>query len=64
MEHDLQQERSLILRLLQRKLGDLNLSIELQICQLSPADLEELAEALLDFYAIADLRTWLETHVA
>ena len=55
-------ERSLILRLLDRKLGVLPDRTIDRINKLSITRLESLGEALLDFSAIEDLTTWLETH--
>ena len=55
-------ERSLILRLLNCKLGVLPDRTIDQINKLSTTRLESLGEALLDFNAIEDLTTWLETH--
>jgi Domain of unknown function (DUF4351)/Putative transposase, YhgA-like len=55
-------ERSLILRLLPRRVGELSEPVRSQIDALSVPQLEALAEALLDFEAIADLETWLQAH--
>lgn len=52
-------ERSLILRLLQRRLGELPTSARARIEGLSLEQLEALGEALLDFEALADLEDWL-----
>jgi predicted transposase YdaD len=52
--------RSLILRQLNRRFGALPESWSTQITDLSLAQIESLAEALLDFQTIADLETWLE----
>ncbi len=54
-------ERSLILRLLTRKVGEIPDTARSQIEALSITQLESLGEALLDFRAIADLDTWLRT---
>ena len=54
--------RSLILRLLTRKIGSVNDFCRTQINNLSIAQLEILGEDLLDFGTIADLTTWLENH--
>jgi predicted transposase YdaD len=51
-------ERSLILRLLHRRVGELSADLRLQIEALSLEQLEQLGEALLDFTAIADLMAW------
>jgi predicted transposase YdaD len=54
--------RSLILRLLTRRVGPVpNRSLE-QINQLSLAQIETLGEALLDFQTMTDLTTWLAQH--
>ncbi len=49
----------LIRRLLQRRLGAMNPELQEQVNLLSVAQLENLAEALLDFSNEADLVTWL-----
>lgn len=48
-----------IYRQLLRKFGQLRADLELQIEGLTTAQLESLAEALLDFASIADLEGWL-----
>jgi hypothetical protein len=53
-------ERSLILRLLNRRVGDLPESVRSRIEGLSIEQLNELGEALLDFTGLADLEAWLE----
>ncbi len=53
--------RSLVLRLLTRRVGELSLPLLGRIEILSLEELENLGEALLDFQAIADLETWLNT---
>lgn len=55
-------QRSLILRLLNRKFGVLSDRPIDQINQLSVIQIEALGEALLDFQSIADLTTWLDRH--
>ena len=52
-------ERSLVLKLLTRKLGSVPNDALEQINALSIAQLESLGEALLDFNAIDDLTVWL-----
>lgn len=51
--------RSLVLRLLNRRLGELPPDVQAQIETLSLEQVENLAEALLDFQDIADLEAWL-----
>jgi len=54
-----QGERSLILRLLSRRVGEVPEEMRSQINQLSIDQLEQLGEALLDFSTCADLEAWL-----
>jgi hypothetical protein len=54
-----QGELDLILRLLTRKLGNLNPEITAKVTQLGLESLEKLGEALLDFKTQQDLETWL-----
>ncbi|MEK9514714.1 DUF4351 domain-containing protein [Limnospira fusiformis PMC 851.14] len=67
LEEGLQQgvtegEKTLIFRLLNRRLGSLPETVIGQINQLPLPALEELGEALLDFSEIDDLLGWLESH--
>jgi predicted transposase/invertase (TIGR01784 family) len=55
-------ERSLILRQLPRRVGELPDSLRSQIATLTLPQLESLGEALLDFRAIADLEQWLQAN--
>jgi predicted transposase/invertase (TIGR01784 family) len=50
---------SLILRLLNRRLGEISSTLGQQIRELSLEQLETLGEALLDFTSLTDLTTWL-----
>jgi predicted transposase/invertase (TIGR01784 family) len=52
-------EQALILRLLKRRVGNVQIDLESQIKTLPLAQLEELGEALLDFSQMDDLVTWL-----
>lgn len=52
--------RSLILRQLTRRVGELPQDVRSRIETLSLEQLENLGEALLDFTSIADLLSWLE----
>lgn len=54
-----QGEAIVILRILNRRLGTINPFLQEQIRGLSTFILEELAEALLDFYKTEDLVNWL-----
>ncbi|MEC4806440.1 MAG: DUF4351 domain-containing protein [Jaaginema sp. PMC 1079.18] len=53
-------ERSLILLLLNRSLGEISPEIETQIAALNIEQLEALGFALLDFSGFDDLRQWLQ----
>ncbi|TRV49614.1 MAG: DUF2887 domain-containing protein, partial [Microcystis panniformis Mp_GB_SS_20050300_S99D] len=55
-------EAILLLRFLNRRLGQLDDSVIEQVQQLSISQLENLAEALLDFANLADLTRWLQEH--
>ncbi|GEA25622.1 hypothetical protein MiAbW_00158 [Microcystis aeruginosa NIES-4325] len=50
---------SLILRLLNRRLGEISSTLSQQIRELSLEELETLGEALLDFTSLTDLTDWL-----
>jgi len=53
-------ELQLVLRLLNRRFGALNATLEQQIRGLSVEQLETLAEELLEFSTVEELETWLE----
>jgi len=55
-------EARLILRLLNRQIGDISPKLRSQIQSLSLDQLEALGEALLDFSESADLVNWLQDH--
>ncbi|AFZ25718.1 hypothetical protein Cylst_3582 [Cylindrospermum stagnale PCC 7417] len=57
-----QGEATLVLRLLNRRVGVIDSEIEQRINGLSTNQLENLAEALLDFSTQADLISWLDSH--
>ncbi|WP_445330271.1 DUF4351 domain-containing protein [Tychonema sp. BBK16] len=52
----------LIMRLLSRRLGQINPDFEIRIRQLPIDKLENLAEAMLDFSKAEDLTAWLEAN--
>jgi hypothetical protein len=56
------QARSLLIRLLNRKFGSISDRIIDRITVLSISQIEALSEDLLDFQAIEDLTTWLDSH--
>jgi predicted transposase/invertase (TIGR01784 family) len=53
-------EARLILRLLTRRFGDVDLALRSQVQALPPDQLESLGEALLDFSEAADLAEWFQ----
>ncbi len=55
----LQRETELIIRLLERKIGQLTPEVEAQVKELDISNLENLGEALLDFEQLEDLTFWL-----
>jgi predicted transposase YdaD len=55
-----EEAQSLILRQLNRRVGNISIDLEARIKTLTLAQLEELGEALLDFSQMADLVAWLE----
>jgi hypothetical protein len=61
MEQGVKRGKSdLVLRMLRKRFGSLDAESEGRVGQLSVEQLEELAEALLDFSAPSDLATWLD----
>jgi predicted transposase YdaD len=57
-----QEGRSLVLRLLNRRIGELPESVIQQVNALSIESLEALGEALLDFRSMDDLEQWFTTY--
>jgi predicted transposase YdaD len=55
-----QKEAQLLIRQLVRRIGAVNPQLQERIHQLSIVQLENLAEALLDFSTEVDLATWLD----
>jgi len=56
---NIERQRSLILKQLSRKLGDIPEPLQVQIAQLSLTSLEALGEMLFDLESEEDLRKWL-----
>ncbi len=54
-------EQRLIIRLLNRRIGEIESSLIQRVQTLSIEQLEELGEALLDFTSIGDLENWLQS---
>lgn len=64
MEQGMQQGKvALIMRLLNRRFGGVTPQVEARIRSLSSEQLENLAEALLDFSNASDLDTWLNGQI-
>ncbi len=55
-------EQRTIIRLLNRRFGEIDSSLIDKIRMLTIEQLDNLADALLDFSDIADLVTWLNQH--
>lgn len=53
-------EQRLIIRQLNRRIGEIHSSLIQKVQELPVEKLEELGEALLDFTSVTDLETWLE----
>ena len=60
LQRGLEREISVILRQIRRRVGELTPSMEERIRALSITQLEDLAEALLDFSSPTDLTAWLD----
>ena len=59
---NLTRQRSLLLKQLSRKLGEIPNSIQQKINQLSMKSLETLSEMLFDFNSLEDLEDWLDNN--
>lgn len=59
IEQGIEREKALILRLIKRKLGNINSTLENQIMSLNIDVIESLGEAFLDFSTVDDLINWL-----
>lgn len=55
-------EQTLVLRQIQKRVGELPPEVQARIQTLTLEQLEALGEALLDFSAIADLFAWLDAN--
>jgi Domain of unknown function (DUF4351) len=54
--------QALVLRLLNRRVGNVSIELETRVKALPLSQLEELGEALLDFSQIEDLVAWLDAN--
>ncbi len=57
----IEKEKSLVIRQLKRKVGNLSPELELKVRNLPIETLEDLGEALLDFSCLQDLISWLNS---
>lgn len=55
-------EANIVIRLLNRRCGNLSDSLQEKVRSLSILQLESLGEALLDFQDISELENWLADH--
>ena len=62
--HFLVQQRTLLIKLLTRQLGELAPDLHNEIQKLSLSDLDALANALFDFQQTDDLKQWLEDYLS
>ena len=62
IQQGVKQEAALVVRLLNRKVGELPANVEARVMGLSINILEDLGEALLDFDSLDDLIDWLNNH--
>lgn len=60
LQEGLQKEQRLIIRQLNRRIGEIDSSLIQKVQELPVEKLEELEEALLDFTSVTDLETWLK----
>ncbi|MBN3924831.1 DUF4351 domain-containing protein [Nostoc sp. NMS4] len=58
-EGNKQREQRLVIRQLNRRIGEIDTSLIERIQGLSLEELENLGEALLDFSSVADFEIWL-----
>lgn len=65
VQQGLQQgEQTIVMRLLERRFGNLPAQLKEQVANLASPQLEELADVLLGFSEIADLESWLQSRSA
>jgi len=57
-------KEQLIIRQINRRIGDVDPILSSRIAELTPPQLDDLGEALLDFTNVADLERWLTTQSA
>jgi predicted transposase YdaD len=59
LKGELKEGQSLVLRLLNRRVGNVSIELQERVKSLPLEQLEELGEALLDFTSLSDLEAWL-----
>nr|WP_295617635.1 DUF4351 domain-containing protein [Chamaesiphon sp. GL140_3_metabinner_50] len=57
-----QEAQALVLRLLNRRVGNVSPAVEMRVKALPLLRLEDLGEALLDFVRMSDLISWLDAN--
>ncbi|MEB3213220.1 MAG: DUF4351 domain-containing protein [Leptolyngbyaceae bacterium] len=62
LNRGVKREKQLVLRMLNRRVGELSEEVRVQVDALSLEQTEALGEALLDFENITDLTDWLAEH--
>ena len=60
LKGELREGQSLVLRQLNRRVGNVFVELQERVKALPQAQLEDLGEALLDFNSSGDLEAWLE----
>ncbi|WP_254446685.1 DUF4351 domain-containing protein [Dolichospermum sp. UHCC 0259] len=60
IERGIEREKNLILRLINRKFGQINLELETEIRNLNIEIIEALGEAIFDLDTVEDLQNWLD----
>jgi predicted transposase YdaD len=63
LQEGIEKEINLVIRLLNKKIGNLSSELELKIRSLPLEILENLGEDLLDFNSLDDLISWLDNHL-
>jgi hypothetical protein len=60
IERGIEREKNFILRLINRKFGQIDRELETEIMSLNIEILESLGEAIFDLDTVADLQQWLD----
>ena len=62
LQEGLEKEQRLIIRQLNRRIGEIDSLLIQKVQELPVEKLEALGEALLDFTSVTDLETWLKLY--